>query len=364
MDDKLYIMSKDTVTAIYENRQLTVLNRQLLPLFLKNFSDVDSWLITRAIDSHRANSRLIKKALRLKERDDISTVIKVNAASITDCYWVKQSDSKLTYNDVRFCTDYFSELALNGSFDSLNNAYEHKDCNTPELTNTGSFEKCWKLVGGKWYMYKKANENEQFSEIFICRLGKALGMNMVEYFKGDDCVITPDFTDAASVNFEPAFCFMLDNEDYNDVISALEKLYPKAIPDYIKMLFLDTVCSNPDRHTGNFGLLRDTDTGEFVGFAPCFDHNMALVSRGYPKMNNSHDLLVELFAEMIEEHPQYAEYIPEIDHSMVKEIAESIDLSIDKDFVADYVMNKYDLLTGTLQNQKGIDFTRTDNSRQ
>jgi len=67
-----------------------------LPLYLKRVHDANAWLESRAIDSHRANSRLLKKALQLKEKDDISTVLHVNGATITDTYWIKPLDSDLT----------------------------------------------------------------------------------------------------------------------------------------------------------------------------------------------------------------------------------------------------------------------------
>ena len=84
----------------------------MLPLYLKRVHNADMWLETRAVDSHRANSRLLKKALRLTEKDDISTVLHVNAATITDNYWIRHFGSELTFDDVRFTDDYFSNLAL------------------------------------------------------------------------------------------------------------------------------------------------------------------------------------------------------------------------------------------------------------
>ena len=39
-----------------------------------------------------------------------------------------------------------------------------------------------------------------------------------------------------------------------------------------------------DRHTENFGLLRDNDGGEIIKPAPNFDNNIALISRGIPRM--------------------------------------------------------------------------------
>ena len=59
------IFSGDTLVAVWKNDRLTVLNETLLPLYLRKIQNADMWLETRAIDSHRTNSRLLKKALRL-----------------------------------------------------------------------------------------------------------------------------------------------------------------------------------------------------------------------------------------------------------------------------------------------------------
>lgn len=97
LDKKNYeILSADTVVAVWQNDNLDVINNDLLPLFLKRINNADMWLETRAIDSHRANSRLLKKALRLTEKDDISTVAHVNGATITDNYWISCNKQNIT----------------------------------------------------------------------------------------------------------------------------------------------------------------------------------------------------------------------------------------------------------------------------
>jgi len=338
------ILSGNTVTALWENKKLTVVNEALLPLYLNRIQNADMWLETRAIDSHRANSRLLKKALRLTEKDDISVVLHVNGATITDNYWIRPLGSALSYDDIRFTDDYFSNLALKGTYDSFNRAASSKRSKTPELTNVGSFEKCWKLRGGKWWMYKKATHEEAFSEIFICRLGCALGMNMAEYERGDKCVKTLDFTDGASVNFEPASAFTGDNDDYSDVIEVLKALCPEAIPDYIRLIFMDTVCANPDRHTNNFGLMRDIHTGHLLGLAPNYDNNMALISRGYPSKPKSGDLLITLFNELTEKYPEYKILIPAVTEDTVREVIEEIGMKIRTQAVVDMVMGRYELI--------------------
>ena len=223
-NDNYEILSRNALVAIWKDNSLTVLQRELLPLFLINNPNANKWFESRVADKKRTNIRLLKTALRLTDKDDISTVIHVNGATITDNYWIREIGSNLTYDDVRFADDYFSNLALKGNYDSFNRAANSKRSKTPELTNVGSFEKCWKLRDGKWWMYKKASHEEMFSELFIYELGKALGMNMAIYERGEGYIKSLDFTDAAKVNFEPASTFMGDNEEYSDVVKALEKL--------------------------------------------------------------------------------------------------------------------------------------------
>lgn len=342
------IFSGNTMVAVWENEHLDIKNEKLLPLFLKRVNDADKWLETRAVDSHRANSRLLKKALRLTEKDDVSTVIFANGATITDNYWIRPIGSTMQYSDVTFKYDFFSKriakLAIDGDFSAFNYVAKNSRSTTYELTNVGSFEKCWKMINSKWWLFKKATQREQFSEIFISKLGHAIGINTAIYEKYNDCVKSLDFTDGAKVNFEPALSFMGDNEDYDDVIAMLKKLCPKAIPDYIRLIFLDTITANPDRHTGNFGLLRDIDSGEIIGLAPCFDHNMALISRGYPSNPKGSDLLITLFCDVINKNPQYKKYIPDIKEETVRDLIKEIGMKVKTQAVVDLIINRYEMI--------------------
>lgn len=338
------ILSGDTLVAKWDCGLLSVYCDELLPLYLKRVKDADLWLETRAIDSHRANSRLLKKALKLKEKDDISTAYYVHGATITDNYWVKPLDSALTYEDIRFKSDAFSLLALKGTYASFDKAANSIYTNTPELTNTGSFEKCWRLVNGNWWIYKSATHHELFSELFIYRFGKALGMNMAVYEQDKRCIRTLDFTNNASFNFEPAFTFMADNEDYEDVLKALTTLCPQAIDDYVRMIILDTIVANPDRHTANFGLLRSIKTGKLIGLAPVFDHNMALISHGYLPTPSKYDLLINSFNEFIANHPEFKRLIPNFDEDMIIRIVNDIGLRVKAREVATNIIKRYNMI--------------------
>jgi hypothetical protein len=128
------------------------------------------------------------------------------------------------------------------------------------------------------------------------------------------------------------------------VIKALKTICPQAIPDYIRMIFLDTVCANPDRHTNNFGLLRDVKSGVLLGLAPNFDNNMALIARGYPSKPKANDLLIQLFNEVLEEYPEYREYLPEIKEETVREVIANLHMRVKTQNVVDLVMGRYHLI--------------------
>ena len=68
---------------------------------------MQGWLAARAIDPHRTNSRLLKKALRLRTTDNVQTALAVNAATVTDRYWFKPEGSRAVYEDIRFKENYF-----------------------------------------------------------------------------------------------------------------------------------------------------------------------------------------------------------------------------------------------------------------
>ncbi|MDP4147448.1 MAG: hypothetical protein Q8936_23770 [Bacillota bacterium] len=154
-----YLMSQDKVIGEISNNEVVSIDNELAPLYIKNTGDFEGWLKLRSIDLHRTNSRLLKKVLRLNTNDEVDIVLSVHGLTITDTYWVKEKNSNLTYKDVRFTTDKFSDLALFGD----PNAFSFEVSLTPEMTNIGSYEKCWKVRNGNWYMYKQGSVNERFS---------------------------------------------------------------------------------------------------------------------------------------------------------------------------------------------------------
>ena len=335
------LMSEDRVIAAVKNGEIIDFNEDLLPLYLKRTKYMEGWLSSRAIDAHRTNSRLLKRALRLKTADDAETALAVNAATVTDRYWFRPEGSTARGEDVRFKENYFDSLALRGD----PAGFSHRPSRTPELTNTGSFEKCWRLIDGAWWMYKSGNQNEYFSELFICRLGEKLGFEMAHYELDDGYIRSRNFTDGTDLNFEPISALMGENEDYNDCFNTIFSVSPALARQYLRIIWMDSVCYNMDRHTENFGFLRDVQSGAIVSMAPNYDNNIALIARGYlNSASREGDGLIRFFREFLQENPTAKEMlrdmeIPEITESLITQCLDEIPIDVDRDFIVSFILN-------------------------
>ena len=346
------LMQKDQCIATVKNGDITEYNEALLPLHLQRTMNLEGWLASRAIDTHRTNSRLLKKALRIRTADDAETALAVNAATITDNYWFRPDGSTDTYDDIHFKENYFDGLALKGDPDG----FSHRPSRTPELTNIGSFEKCWKLIDGSWWMYKSGNENEYFSELFISRLGEKLGLDMVHYEMDGDYIRSRNFVDTAKYNFEPASAIMGENDDYHDCFCTIHEMSPALAEQYLKIIWLDTICYNMDRHTENFGFLRSVKNGKVVSMAPNYDNNIALIARGYPSdVTREHDGLIRFFEDFLEETPEAVNMyrtmkLPELTEPIIEECFSEIPTEgIDLEFVKQFIVNGYTIVKNIIE---------------
>ena len=336
-----WVMSGDCPVVRIEDGLVKEVNKTLSPFFFLHNIDFTAWLESRSVDFQRANAKLLKEALNLQDKGEAESVLFVNAATVTDNYWFRPDNESISWNDVRFSNNPYDMMALKGE----QYAYSIQPSRTPELTNIGSFEKCWRLTDGKWQMIKSGNDQELFSEIFICQLGKTLGFDMAGYSYEDGYVVSPDFTNNGEYILEPASFVMSDNEDYDDNFEFFAGIADELAEDYLRIIYMDSLCYNMDRHTSNYGFLRDPKTGDIVSLAPNYDNNIALISRGYPKdRTRENDALIGFLTSFLEHNRAAFDMfrnldIPEIDREMIENCLDNVPIEVDRDYIIDFILN-------------------------
>lgn len=86
----------------------------LLPFHFLHAEDPSlyAWIRQRCIDTNRTNCRFLLRELDLEEADSIQIVLSVNAAAITDHFWIREKGSDRTYEQARFHQDHLAKTAL------------------------------------------------------------------------------------------------------------------------------------------------------------------------------------------------------------------------------------------------------------
>lgn len=338
------IMMRDDIVASFDNGQLISLNEKLCPLLIKKTHNLTRFLASRAIDKTRTNARLLKKALQIKEKEDEFIALYSYGATITDNYWFKPKHSKLKYRDISFDGDFYSDLALTGELI----VYPKTPKLTPQLTTPGSYEKCWKKINDKWWLYKKGNDNEIFSELFCSKLANKLNISSAIYEHDGKYIKTLNFAD--KYNFEPMSSIALDDDSYENVFDSLMRINKEYAKQYLLLVWFDCLVNNVDRHNENCGLLRNKKNGEIISLAPNFDNNLALISRSeILNVNAKNDGFISVFIKFLKNNTQaynlYKEIkLPKVTKEIVQECFNQIDIKVNEKMIMDYILNRYDVL--------------------
>ena len=236
---------------------LEVLNSGLLPGLLSKEltqSTVDDFMQNRRSLGSNEYARQMLNTIAVKNRD---IVAETHAFSLSDSYWVKLGSSEL-FEEMSPYYRYFWT-----GFGQYNGGA------VPTVHTDGAVSKKWLDAE---HLYKQGC----LEEIEASRMCAGAGVPCVEIRLAKEEVTegiyVRNFT-SPEIMFEP-LSVSGRVDQYYPIFSAEEAL--EIFGEFgLAMLTVDAVLGNNDRHTGNAGFLRDTETGEYIGFAPLFDFNHA-----------------------------------------------------------------------------------------
>ncbi len=204
-----------------------------------------------------------------------------HALSLNDTFWVKQADSQLCWRDVSLYQNDFDEIiaeaALNGSFSEQSLSSSP----SPEFTTDGYYAKCWKRGSDGIYLYKAGSATYELgplSEYLVAQISSILCPGAVPYdmrFHHGRLVSTCPLFTSESIGLAKTAAITREERSISGLLEYFRSIGSEDA--FRRMMILDAIILNTDRHPGNFGVLFDTDTMQVTTMAPVFDNNRSLL---------------------------------------------------------------------------------------
>ena len=316
MDTQYFLMHKNIFVALLSIdesgsakliRKITE-NEKHFPIGAKiNNSKFSQWWRNRYIPEGRIG---IKETLKNLGYPCVARALVDNLAlSLTDCYWIKPSESNITWEEVNLFTNDFSDRIGENLFNP-NKIIKKKKFDIG--SSVGELKKKWIIDQKGNRLLIKGNTGLSFqqslNEVFISSIHKELNP---KYYLHYDLIELDNNGHNSLYCISPNFC----NEN-TEFISALEIIDSKKLRgsdnifclfkqgclemgmreeefnSYMDYLILtDYLFTNTDRHLRNLGILRNPDTLELIGFSPIFDNgNSMFYDKSFSDLNNNIDI--------------------------------------------------------------------------
>lgn len=309
------LMNKDRVVAEFDLTDTTsLLGASVIAVEHLNIVDhklyngivggqpLESFLRTRKAPKHREH---IEKLFHYLDMGSLINFLNVSyGLSLNDAVWVCPGTLNASWSCVNMYDNKFSDVIAHYAFSGVGLAGAQLQATSPEYTTDGALPKCWirepdgtvLLLKGSSADTGYANSGfEPHAEYYAAQVAKRMNLYpYVEYdlrvVNGKLCSTCPLFTSADRAYVSMARELLrrsLVEAGYERVLAENE-----LIEDYKDIVFFDCVICNPDRHLGNFGLLKSTAGYYTTGLSPIFDNGRGLGAM-WIKDNCEGDSIVE-----------------------------------------------------------------------
>ena len=260
--------------------------------------ELNKWWTDRSIPASRSGVREALETLNLNDTKIL--LVRCFGLSLSDQYWICPAGAELIWEKINFFDNSFSDDMGDVLFGKPKKN-EDFDFSSPDNTSDGYLKKRWKIINGKRCLIKGGSNLERqqpFNEVIASKIMDRLNINHVSYNiiweDGEPYSVCEDFV-TRDTELVSAWRIMQtqkkDNSTsvYQHFVNCCKSLgAADVVPALDRMLVLDYLISNEDRHLNNFGLLRNAETLEWIGFAPIYDSGSSL---GY------NSLLSQIYAE-------------------------------------------------------------------
>ena len=250
---------------------------------------LEDWLNKRSIPASRENIDEILEKLNIQNTRALA--LKSYGLSLSDQYWIKPKDVTTIWERVNFFQNEFSADIGEILFGDKEVFLSEINFFSPDSSSDGWLEKKWVIKDSKRILVKGANplyRQEPFNEKIASDMMKHLGINHIPY----------ELTEINSKPYSLCENFITENTELIPAVDIVKNtpqvkgdtrmthllrgcgalgMDSEIIKSEIdKMIVIDYLIANYDRHWRNFGFIRDANTLGWQGFSPIFDSGASL----------------------------------------------------------------------------------------
>lgn len=286
-------LDEDDVNAKPHEVKINESERNHFPIGGKmNNMKFNDWWKDRAIPKTRQGSQTALQ--RLGYKTTANALISNMALSLTDCYWIKPSESQHTWEEVSLFSNNFQDVFGELTFCEDGEVDFRKETDFLKSVSTqGEVQKKWGIDENNRRFLIKGNYGNSYqqsiNEVFATRLHEKQQWNNYVPYMLTKINLKNNTEGLGCLSYN--FC----NENVES-ISAWELLQTRRIKrdeslyypfreicldlgvkaeefdnfmDY--QIMTDFILTNTDRHMNNISILRNPDTLEVIGLAPIYD---------------------------------------------------------------------------------------------
>lgn len=244
------------------------------------------WWAKRSIPASRSGLRETLDLLHMSVPQEL--LAKCYGLSLSDQYWISPKDKPLMWKEINFFDHDFSEDLGNLLF-GYGEFSDSMSLISPDNTSDGQLIKKWKIADGKRVLIKGGSnpyQQEPLCEVIASGIAERLCIPHTKYtllwehekpFSVCQDFITSETELVSAYHIMQSRKKPNDLSDYEFYLNCAEQLGVKNIREQTeKMIVLDFLIGNEDRHFNNFGLIRNAVTLEWIGVAPIFDCGTSL----------------------------------------------------------------------------------------
>lgn len=246
---------------------------------------LNKWWTGRSIPESRMGINDALETLGIYNTELLLT--KCLGLSLSDHYWVRPADSDMTWESVNFFDNEFSDdigdvlFGLDGKSIGFNYS-------SPDNTSDGNLQKRWKIIDGKRCLLKSGSapfRQQPINEVIASIILDKFGIDHIPYnltwIDDKPYSVCENFVSKNTELVSAARLMQIrpkanDENGYLHFVNVCSELGIDIVPMLDRMIVFDYIIANEDRHFGNFGLLRDPNTLEWIGAAPVFDNGTSL----------------------------------------------------------------------------------------